>query len=77
MIIQPEADPAQETVMRGFWFRLLVFFEAVGMACTASISRMIKSKKKFSKQMSHRNPPTVASPSLFGAWLTDTVTYHH
>ena len=65
--------------MRGFWFRLLVFVEAVGMACTTSISRMIKSKKKFksSKQISHRNPPTVASPSLFGAWLTDTVTYHH
>ena len=50
MIIQPEADPAQEAVMRGFWLRLLVFVEAMGMACTASISRMIKSKKKFSKQ---------------------------
>ncbi len=65
--------------MREFWLQLLVFVEAVGMACTASLSRMIKSKKKFknSKQMSRRNPPTVASPSLFGAWLTDSVTYHH
>jgi len=63
--------------MREFWLRLLVFVSAVGMACAASINRMIKSKKKFSKQMSHRTPPTVASPSLLGAWLTDTVTYHH
>ena len=63
--------------MRGFWSKPLGFVEAVGMACSASINRMIKSKKKFFKQMSHRNPPTVASPSLFGAWLTDTVTYHH
>ena len=63
--------------MRRFWLRLLVLVQAVGMACTASINRMIKSKKKFSKLMSHRNPPTVHSTSLFGAWLTDTVTYHH
>ena len=65
--------------MKGFWLQPLVFIEAVGMACTASISRMTVAKKKFksSKQKSHRNPPTVAGPSLFGAWLTDTVTYHH
>ena len=63
--------------MRGFWLRLLACGEAVSMAFTASTSRMIKSKKKFSKQRSDRNPLTVASPSLFGARLTDTVTYHH
>ena len=62
--------------MKRFWLRLLVFVEAVGMTCTASITRMIKSKKKVPKQRSHRHA-TVASPSLFGAWLTDTVTYHH
>ena len=65
--------------MRRSWFLLLILVEAVGMACTASTSRMTKSEEriKSSKQMSRRNPPTVASPSLFGAWLTDTVTYHH
>ena len=66
-----------ETAMRGFWLQLLV--KAVQAMPTASSSHMIKSKKNFesSKPMSHRNPPTVASPSLFGDWLTDTVTYHH
>ena len=60
--------------MMGFWLRLLVLVEAVGMVCTASISRMMK---KASKQMSPGKVPAVASPSLLGAWLTDTVTYHH
>ena len=49
------------------------------LTTTASPNRTIKSEDSFriSKQKSSRNPPAVARPSLFGAWLTDTVTYHH
>ena len=52
---------------------------ASALTATASTSRVIKSEERFkgSKQMVHQNPPTVVSSSLFGAWLTDTVTYHH
>ena len=49
------------------------------ITATASVGRMFKSKDRIKtpKQMSRRKPSAVAIPSLYGAWLTDTVTYHH
>ena len=49
------------------------------LTATASVGRMFKSKDRIKtpKQMSRRKPSAVAIPSLYGAWLTDTVTYHH
>ncbi len=51
----------------------------VALTATASINRMIKPEDSFnsSKQLSRWNPTTVASHYLFGAWLTERVTYHH
>ena len=63
-----------------FMTTIVDWISGVVSALTATASRpMIKSEdgRNSFKQQGRRNAPTIASPSLFGAWLTDTVTYHH
>ena len=49
------------------------------ITATSLVARIFKSQDKIKtpEQMSRRKPSAVAFPSLYGAWLTDTVTYHH